>query len=79
MEPMGTRRDPLKLFDIEQMGNAVRAERAIWAPILEAMSGLLKQRADTLVGCTEGSPEEAELEAIADVLDAYEAKRVLVS
>jgi hypothetical protein len=27
------------------------------------------------VGCTEGSPEEAELSALANVIDAYEAKR----
>jgi hypothetical protein len=31
--------------------------------------------ADELVGCTEGSPEEEELSALADVIDAYEAKR----
>jgi hypothetical protein len=27
------------------------------------------------VGCTEGSPEEEEIHALADVIDAYEAKR----
>jgi hypothetical protein len=27
------------------------------------------------VGCTEGSPEEAELSPLAEVIDAYEAKR----
>ncbi len=31
------------------------------------------KRGDALVGCTEGSSEE-ELRALADVLDAYEAK-----
>jgi hypothetical protein len=36
---------------------------------------MLVRRADALEGCLEGSAEEAELEAIADVLGAYEAKR----
>ncbi len=41
----------------------------------DAMHALLVKRADVLVGCTEGSPEEAELEHLADVIEAYEAKR----
>ena len=41
----------------------------------DAMHALLIKRADELVGCTEGSPEEEELRAFADVIDAYEAKR----
>ena len=32
-------------------------------------------RADELVGCTDGSPEAAELAAITDVLENYETKR----
>ena len=39
------------------------------------MHALLVKRADELAGCIEGSPEEAELAAIADVLDAYETRR----
>ena len=39
------------------------------------MHALLIKRADELVGCTEGSPEEEGLRALADVIDAYEAKR----
>jgi len=39
------------------------------------MHALLVKRADELVGCTEGSPEEAELAAMADALGAYEEKR----
>jgi hypothetical protein len=39
------------------------------------MHAMLVRRADELEGCPEGSAEEAELEAIADVLGAYEAKR----
>ncbi len=41
----------------------------------DAMHTLLVERADELVGCTEGSPEEAELERLTDVIEAYEAKR----
>jgi hypothetical protein len=37
--------------------------------------GELAAEADALEDCLEGSAEEAELEAIADVLGAYEAKR----
>jgi hypothetical protein len=39
------------------------------------MHALLIERADELLGCTEGSPEEAELCTLTDVIDAYEAKR----
>ena len=39
------------------------------------MHALLIKRADDLVGCTDGSPEEEELRTLADVIDAYEAKR----
>ena len=41
----------------------------------DAMHALLVKRANELVGCTEGSPEEEELRGLADVIDAYEAKR----
>ena len=39
------------------------------------MHALLIKRADDLVGCTDGSPEEEELRTLADVIDAHEAKR----
>jgi hypothetical protein len=46
-------------------------------PISEAEYVRLLKRADELVGCTENSPEAKELKAIADQLDAYEAKHGL--
>ena len=39
------------------------------------MHALLVQRADELMGCTEYSPEERELDALTDVIEAYEARR----
>jgi hypothetical protein len=41
----------------------------------DAMHALLVLRADQLDGCAEGSPEEAEFKAIAQALEAYEARR----
>jgi hypothetical protein len=41
--------------------------------ISETEYARLLKRADELVGCTENSAEEKELEAIAAQLDAYEA------
>ena len=54
-----------------QGGAAVETPTAI----TDRMHALLVARADALDGCTEGSPEEAELAALADAIDAYEAVR----
>jgi hypothetical protein len=45
------------------------------ADVTDRMHGLLMERADTLMGCTENSPEEAELAALTDVIEAYERQR----
>jgi hypothetical protein len=41
----------------------------------DSMLAALVSRADAVMGCTEGSPEEAELSSIADAIEAYEAIR----
>src|SRR5262245_4458058 len=54
-----------------QGGPAMQAPTAI----TDRMHALLVTRADALDGCTEGSPEEAELTTLADAIEAYEAAR----
>jgi hypothetical protein len=41
----------------------------------DAMHGMLMLPADALVGCTESAEEDTELQAIVDLLEAYEVKR----
>jgi hypothetical protein len=41
----------------------------------DAMHGMLMLRADALADCAAGSEEEIELQAIVDLIEAYEAKR----
>ena len=41
----------------------------------DKMHALLVERADELMGCTEDSPEEAELATLTDAIEAYEAVR----
>ena len=45
-----------------------------WAEA-DALHSLLIQRADTLIGCTDGSADQDELEAIGGAIEAYEAVR----
>src|SRR4029453_16943417 len=42
--------------------------------VTDAMHALPVKRADELMGCTENSPEEAELAALTDVIEAYESR-----
>jgi hypothetical protein len=48
-----------------QGGPSIQAPTAI----TDRMHALLVARADALEGCTEGSPEEAELAALADAIE----------
>src|SRR5262249_57479147 len=43
--------------------------------VTDRTHGLLMDRADALMACTENSPEEAELAALTDVIEAYERQR----
>jgi hypothetical protein len=43
--------------------------------VTDKMHALLVERADALVGCSKGSPEEAELAALTDTIEAYEWQR----
>jgi hypothetical protein len=45
--------------------------------ITDQIHALLMDRADALMGCTENSPEETELAALTDVIEAYERLRWL--
>lgn len=45
-----------------------------WAEA-DALHALLIQRADTLIGCTDGSADQNEFEAIGEAIEVYEAVR----
>jgi len=64
------------IFAGEWMHSANDASMAVLAPaVTDSMHALLLQRAGELENCPKGSVEEAELEGIVDVIEAYEAVR----
>jgi hypothetical protein len=66
------------LEDDETPATFLSSAAAAPSPMLHAadsMHALLVSQAHALMGCTEGSPEEAELRSIADAIEAYEAIR----
>ena len=54
--------------------NSAEAITRLFA-VTDKMRALLVERADALVGCVEGSPEEAESQALTDTIEAYERQR----
>ena len=44
-------------------------------PEADVLHELLVRRADVLIGCTDGSADQDELEAIGEAIEAYEAVR----
>jgi hypothetical protein len=58
----------------ERAGNSADAVTRL-SEVTDKMHGLLMDRADALMGCVEGSPEEAELAALTDIIEAYESQR----
>jgi hypothetical protein len=58
----------------ERSNNSAEAVMRL-SQVTDRMHALLVQRADELMGCTENSPEEAELAALTDVIEAYEVQR----
>jgi hypothetical protein len=62
----GSRRPRLRLYLRSPISSLAEAD---------ALHGMLMRQADSLAGCTEGSDEEAELKAIVDAIEAYEARR----
>jgi hypothetical protein len=75
------------VWALEALGFTYRNDRT-WMPAVvapsqtlpliaeaDAMYAALVYRADALAGCVESLAEKAELAAIAEVLEAYEAKR----
>ena len=61
----------LDLDAFSQGGPAMQAPTSI----TNRMHALLVTRADALEGCTEGSPEEAELAALINAIEPHEAVR----
>lgn len=66
---------------LEALGYTFRAgcwhpelRRQSWAEA-DALHHLLVERADKLIGCTDGSADQDELEAIGEAVEAYEAVR----
>ena len=60
---------------VEVAGARMTATAQLFWRESDAMHALLVKRADELTGCTEGSPEEAELGCVVDLIEAYERKR----
>ena len=60
---------------VEVVGARMIATAQLFGREADAMHALLIKRAGELVGCIEGSPEEAELERVVNSIEAYEAER----
>jgi len=72
---MGNRQSTSAASKTKERSSAPAEAVTRLSQVTDRMHAVLVQRADELLGCTKNSPEEAELAALTDVIEAYELQR----